>query len=154
MKSSILRMSVLSLLMAVPVLAQVSEIKQSLICMCECGMTVEACEGAMDCSSAAQITATIEKMVAEGKSKDTILAAFIEAYGEKVLAAPTKKGFNLTAWVLPFVAIFAAALVIYLTLGRWVRRRETRVKEEYASRLKKVDSRLQALLDEELQQYE
>ncbi|MBI2950682.1 cytochrome c-type biogenesis protein CcmH, partial [bacterium] len=42
-------------------------------------------------------------------------------YGEVVLAAPTKKGFNLTAWILPFVAILAGAGIVRAVVKRWTR---------------------------------
>jgi cytochrome c-type biogenesis protein CcmH len=97
----------------------ISEIKKSLVCSCDCNMTVEACEGAMACQAAEKVTAEASKYIGQGMNKQAILAAFTTKYGEKVLAAPTKTGFNLTAWVMPFVAIFAGGLFIVLVLGRW-----------------------------------
>lgn len=41
-------------------------------------------------------------------------------FREQVLAVPTKKGFNLTAWILPFVALVAGAALIYALLRLWV----------------------------------
>ena len=44
--------------------------------------------------------------------------------GTKILAAPPKKGFNLLAWLLPFVALFGGALVLGLLAWRWSHTRE------------------------------
>ena len=46
----------------------------------------------------------------------------MDTYGETLLAAPTKKGFNLTAWVTPFLAILVGGCLVVLTLIRWTKR--------------------------------
>ncbi len=97
----------------------VGEITQELTCTCGCSMVVSACEGAMECSAANGIKAQVMEKLSLGQSKDEIIGYFVSRYGEKVLSAPTKKGFNLTAWVLPFVAIVSGGGILYFTLKRW-----------------------------------
>ncbi len=97
------------------------DIKKSLVCLCDCSMTVEACQGSMACTSADNLTMEAQQYVEQGMNKEAILAAFISKYGEYILAAPTKHGFNLTAWVLPFALIILAGLVIVGVLRYWVR---------------------------------
>ena len=101
-----------------------SDIKNSLICQCECGMTVEACEGSMACSVASRLTEEARNMIIAGQDKEQILAAFVAKYGEKVLSAPTKKGFNLTAWIMPFLVLFLTAGVIVRVVQRWAAREQ------------------------------
>ena len=149
-----LLISILVMSFALSAAAQVSTIKQSLICLCGCGMTVEACEGAMTCTSAAKIAASVEKMVAEGKTNEEVLAAFVEAYGEKVLAAPTKKGLNLTAWILPFVLTLTAAAVLYLWISRRTRQRKSSPPGQVDRRRLNDEPRYEALLNDELQNYD
>jgi len=84
-------------------------------------MTVEACEGSMACESAKKLTAEATGYLAQGLDKKGVLAAFTAKYGEQILAAPTKSGFNLTAWILPFAALFFAGMAIAFALRRWVR---------------------------------
>lgn len=95
------------------------EIKKSLSCLCDCNMIVEACEGAMACESAENLTQIAKESIDRGMNKQEILASFITRYGERVLAAPTKRGFNLTAWLLPFAAIVFAGFGIVVVLRRW-----------------------------------
>ncbi len=57
-----------------------------------------------------------------GKGEEEILSHFANKYGEKILSSPTTTGFNLTAWVMPFVAVGIGALVVAFTLLRWRRR--------------------------------
>lgn len=64
----------------------------------------------------------IRQKVAQGESKDEIMRYFVEMRGEEILAAPPKKGFALTAYLLPlFVVLNGAGLILVLTF-RWVRR--------------------------------
>ena len=49
------------------------------------------------------------------------MQSFVAEYGEVVLAAPTKKGFNLTAWVLPFVMLVVGGGVVRAVIRRWSR---------------------------------
>jgi cytochrome c-type biogenesis protein CcmH/NrfF len=50
-----------------------------------------------------QMEEEIESFVKAGKSKDEILAHFVEQYGEKILASPVAHGFNLFAWIAPLM---------------------------------------------------
>lgn len=108
------------LLVAEPQQVTVGEIKNSLVCLCECNMTVEACQGSMACKSADDLTLEAEQFIAKGMNKQAILSAFTTKYGEHILAAPTKKGFNLIAWILPFLLILLAGTAIVFMLKRWV----------------------------------
>ncbi len=97
----------------------VGEITQELTCTCGCNMVVSACEGAMECSAADAIKAQVMEKLSEGQSKEEIIGYFVNRYGEKILSAPTKKGFNLTAWILPFFALLFGGGILYFTLKKW-----------------------------------
>ena len=97
----------------------VGEITQELTCTCGCNMVVSACEGAMECSAANGIKAQVMEKLNLGQSKEEIIGYFVNRFGEKILSAPTKRGFNLTAWILPFFALVSGGGVLYLTLKRW-----------------------------------
>ena len=86
-----------------------------------------ACPGRtlLNCTSsqAEQWRELIRQKLAKGESKEQIVQYFVDISGEAVLAAPPKKGFALTAWLLPlFVVLNGAFLIIALT-RRWARRR-------------------------------
>ncbi len=118
------------LAVAIPVVAvddgpSFSELEESLTCQCGCGLTVHSCNH-LQCPSAIPLRAEIREQMALGKDKDGILGYFREKYGEKILSAPTTRGFNLLAWTLPFVAVAIGGLLILLIVRRWVRQREAR----------------------------
>jgi cytochrome c-type biogenesis protein CcmH len=85
------------------------------------------CNTTLDQSSspaARQIEAFISARIAAGDSKNEIKDRLVAEYGASILAAPPKKGFNLLAWLLPFVALFGGALVLALLAWRWSNTRE------------------------------
>jgi len=86
----------------------------------------------------------------EGLGRDEILLRFRDKYGEKILSAPTVEGFNLTAWLVPFVMLAAGAAVVATTLVRWRATRETSPSEAVPRPLSELDRRrLQAELAKE-----
>ncbi len=94
----------------------VREVESDLVCQCGCTMVLISC----DCSTSEQMRELIGKMIDEGKSKGQIVNFFVDQYGEDALAAPTKKGFNLTVWVLPFAAIAVGGAGIFFVLRAWI----------------------------------
>ena len=87
------------------------------------------CNTTLDQSSspaARQIESFIKARIAAGDSKSEIKDKLVAEYGQQILAAPPAKGFNLLAWLLPFVALFGGAVVLGLLAWHWSRRREPR----------------------------
>lgn len=106
------------------------DIANELACQCGCGYTVAACGGAMQCDVGDQMAVLVSQKVKKGETKEEILAYFVNQYGEKVLAAPTKQGFNLTAWITPFLAVGAGGTVVYFVLREWLANRRIREENE------------------------
>lgn len=94
---------------------------------CPLGMTMQLdiCEAAL----AMQVKAYIKTRLEQGDTREQIIQYLLGQYGEQILNAPTKQGFNLTAWSLPFVAIFSGGGVVFLVLRGWMARREESAKE-------------------------
>jgi cytochrome c-type biogenesis protein CcmH len=94
------------------------DIEESLTCQCGCGLTVHSCNH-LQCGSALPLREEIREQMAAGNDKDAVLAHFAEKYGEKILSSPGATGFNLLAWVTPFVLVGVGAVVVGVTLMRW-----------------------------------
>jgi cytochrome c-type biogenesis protein CcmH len=96
------------------------EIEESLTCQCGCGLTVHSCNH-LQCPSAIPLRQEIREQMAKGLGKSDILSYFQEKYGEKILSSPTTTGFNLAAWVTPFVLLLFGSAFVVVTLRRWQR---------------------------------
>lgn len=96
------------------------ELEESLTCQCGCGLTVHSCNH-LQCPSAIPLRQEIREQMALGLDKEAILAHFESKYGEKILSAPTTRGFNLAAWTTPFVLVLLGTAFVVVTLRRWQR---------------------------------
>jgi len=94
----------------------------ALTCQCSCGLTVHSCNH-LQCSFAIPAKEQIAEQLEQGASREAILASFVTRYGEKVLSAPTAAGFNLAAWITPFLVILLGAAGIGLIARRWAKNR-------------------------------
>jgi len=131
------------------------EIETMLVCQDDCGMIVSVCDN----STAEYMRGIIKQKLAQGMGKDEVLKEFVKIYGTKVLAAPPKEGFNITAWVTPFIAILVGALVIYFVVDKWVFNKEEDEEVavaggQIARKLDRVQlEEYEGKLDEELKKY-
>jgi cytochrome c-type biogenesis protein CcmH len=81
-------------------------IDRMLMCPICAGQTIDQSQSAL----AGQMRLLVREMLAQGATRQEVLGFFADRYGQKVLAAPPKSGFNLLAWVLPAVGVVAALL--------------------------------------------
>ncbi len=93
-------------------------LEESLTCQCGCGLTVHSCNH-LQCPSAIPLRQELREQMDKGGSREAILQYFAEKYGEKILSAPTTTGFNLAAWVTPFVVVALGGIFVVWTLRRW-----------------------------------
>ncbi len=93
----------------------VSDVAEELYCPLCSGLTVDVCE----LEVCVDMRAIIADKLAAGESPEQIQAFFVEQYGQQVLGKPSTRGFDLTAWIMPFLALLLAAV----GLGAWLRGR-------------------------------
>ena len=93
----------------------VNDVAKELYCPLCSGLRVDVCELQV-CDDMREV---IAGKLANGESPEQIKAYFVEQYGQKVVAKPSTEGFHLTAWVMPFIGLFAAALLLFF----WLRQR-------------------------------
>ena len=98
--------------------AILSDLENQLMCKCDdkCGKVLINCT----CSTADKNRKKFTKMLESGLTVDQIVQQQVEKYGETVLSAPTKNGFNLTAWVIPFGALMIGGVGLRRLLNGWV----------------------------------
>ena len=58
----------------------------------------------------------IKTFIDQGKSEQEIINHYVDLYGERILAIPIAKGFNIMVWVAPIIVGLLAIgiLIIYL----------------------------------------
>jgi len=81
-----------------------------------CGTTLEL---ASEAPQAIRQREFIRDQIAQGQTKEEIKDALVAEFGPEVLALPDTEGFDLAAWIVPGLAVIAAAVAIFLGLRRW-----------------------------------
>ena len=71
--------------------------------------------------TASQMRGIIRERLAAGESPAEVRAYFVEKYGEWILLAPPKSGFNLLVWVVPFAGLGLGLVLVAVVLRRWSR---------------------------------
>ena len=110
-----------------------------------CGTTLDQ----SDSTIAQNMKMFIAAQIRAGKSKGEIEDALVSQFGEAVLAAPPKEGFNLLAWLLPLIGLFVAIPIVGWAAWRWSRGREPPPSEE-----ERLDPELDRLVDTELARFD
>jgi len=88
-----------------------------------CLVCREPLQQSPDAPQAQRERALINSLIAQCKSKSEIKAALVQQFGDRVLALPPSKGFSLSAYVVPGLAVVAALAAIGAAAVRWRRRR-------------------------------
>ncbi len=56
--------------------------------------------------------AEIRDRLLKGENVEAIVQSFVARVGSQVLSAPTMKGFDITAWIMPFVILCLGAIIV------------------------------------------
>ncbi len=130
-----------------------AELERELVCP-TCQTTLEL----SDAPIADRMRAFIRERIAAGDTKSEIKEKLVAQFGEGVLAAPPKEGFNLLAWALPLAGGLAAACVLGVAVRRWTRARDAdgdgAVVAASANGRGALDPDLERRLDEELARFD
>jgi cytochrome c-type biogenesis protein CcmH len=96
-------------------------------CQCGCTLDVFTCRTTdFSCQVSPAMHRDVAALVQGGYSAQEIIDAFVGTYGQRVLMAPTKSGFNLVAWFTPGIALLIGAAAVAIV----VRRLKTRSSEK------------------------
>ncbi|MGI8632979.1 MAG: cytochrome c-type biogenesis protein [Solirubrobacterales bacterium] len=63
----------------------------------------------------------IQRLIANGATKQEVKDALVAEYGPEVLAVPDTHGFDLAAWLVPGVGLVVAAGALMVAARRWRR---------------------------------
>jgi cytochrome c-type biogenesis protein CcmH len=128
-----------------------AELEKKFICP-TCQTTLELSNAPV----ADRMRAFIRERIAVGDSESEISAALVAQFGEEVLAAPPKEGFDLIAWVLPLAGGAVAIGALGVALRRWSRTRAEpgAAATPSANGRPPLDPELERRLDEELARFD
>jgi len=101
----------------------IQAIEKRLKCTCGCGLDVYTCRTTdFTCPVSPGLHRKVMAMAGAGMSAEQIIADFVRENGVVMLMAPPARGFNLTAYLLPGVAILGTGAAMVFMILRWARR--------------------------------
>jgi cytochrome c-type biogenesis protein CcmH len=65
-----------------------------------------------------EIKANIRKLLAEGKTQEQILDAYVAEYGDRILAEPPARGFSAALYVLPWIFLAGSIGLVVVVIRR------------------------------------
>lgn len=92
-----------------------------LMCMCGCNQILTACNH-VGCTTSSEMLKKLDIVVARNEPDNLTLQAFVQEYGERVLAEPPHTGFNRVAWFIPGVAFALGLVIVVMVISHWRRR--------------------------------
>jgi cytochrome c-type biogenesis protein CcmH len=94
-------------------------------CQCGCTLDVYTCRTTdFSCQVSPAMHRDVMALVEGGYSAPEIIDAFVDTYGERVLMAPKKEGFNWAGYIVPFAAVGGGAVAVAAVLRGMHRRSE------------------------------
>ncbi|CAN5506324.1 hypothetical protein BH09GEM1_BH09GEM1_16000 [soil metagenome] len=92
-------------------------LEREIRCQCGCTLDVYICRTTdFSCQVSPAMHRDIISLVEGGYSAKEIIDAFVTTYGEKVLMAPKREGFNLAGYLVPFAALGVGAIALTAVL--------------------------------------
>jgi cytochrome c-type biogenesis protein CcmH len=100
----------------------VKAIEHRIKCTCGCSLDVFTCRTTdFTCTTSPAMHRVVMARLDSSMTAEQVVAAFEAQYGQSVLMQPPKRGFNWTAYIMPFIGLgFGLALVTAL-MRRWVK---------------------------------
>lgn len=89
-----------------------------MMCTCGCGQILLECNH-VGCQSSDKMRDELMVALDKGDNDDLILQGFVQEYGPTVIAAPTARGFNRVAWIMPFAVLAVGIAFITWLVHAW-----------------------------------
>jgi cytochrome c-type biogenesis protein CcmF len=97
-----------------------ADLEDEIMCSCGgCRSSIKDCP-MVNCHGETAQTAKLQQLIAEGKTREEIIATFVRDFGgEDVLMRPRDEGFNRLAWMFPYIVAAVAFGAVFLAARRW-----------------------------------
>lgn len=103
--------------------AAIQAIEKRIHCTCGCNLDVYTCRTTdFSCTTSPRMHREVMRLVDAGMTGNQVVAQFVREYGEAILMAPPKEGFNLAGYFTPGAVILTAGALLVMAMRRWVRR--------------------------------
>jgi cytochrome c-type biogenesis protein CcmH/NrfF len=102
-----------------------------IMCTCGCGQMLLKCNH-VGCPNSARMIGQLHDQLGDGRpgapagdtnrSDEDVLNFFRTQWGVTAVVEPSQHGFELLAWILPFVGLIAGTILLMIVVAKWKRR--------------------------------
>ena len=114
----------------------VKAIEHKIKCTCGCSLDVFTCRTTdFACATSPAMHRVVMARLDSSMTADQVVAAFEAQYGQSVLMQPPRRGFNWTAYIMPFVGLGFGLALVFALMRRWVktaRRQDGKTASEHS----------------------
>lgn len=122
------------------------DLEHRIKCQCGCVLDIFTCRTTdFSCQVSPAMHRDVLSLVSGGYTAGEILPAFQTVYGERVLMAPVKEGFNWLGYLLPSALIGAGGIVLFAAIRRFGRRAELEYTAEPVAPIDATPAELDAV---------
>jgi cytochrome c-type biogenesis protein CcmH len=121
LQTLLLCLAIFTLLGAGDPASRFNEIGHQMMCICGCNQILLECNH-VGCPASDGMRNELMAAVSRGDSDSLVEQSFVQKYGPTVLAAPTAKGFDRVAYIIPFVVLILGFGLIMLVIRSWKNR--------------------------------
>lgn len=94
------------------------QLGSKLMCMCGCNEILTACNH-VGCTVSTKMLKELDQRIAAGDSDDLITQEFVQEYGQQVMAEPPAEGFDVLAWIIPWIAFAMGLAIVVVVIRHW-----------------------------------
>ena len=98
--------------------ARFNDLGHRMMCVCGCNQILLECNH-VGCAYSTRMRNELAAAIDRGDNDDLALQSFVQKYGTVVIAAPTTKGFNRVAWIMPYLALVLGIGGVVLIVRTW-----------------------------------
>ena len=95
-----------------------NDLGHKLMCACGCRQVLLECNH-VGCRYSDRMRDELMAAIQRGDNDNLTLQSFVQKYGPTVLAAPTTKGFDRVAWIMPYVALLLGLTGTVVLVRMW-----------------------------------
>jgi len=95
-----------------------NDLGHRMMCVCGCNQILLECNH-VGCQYSDRMRDQLAAAIQRDNSDDSVLQSFVQEYGTTVLAAPTAKGFDKVAWIMPFAVFLTGSLLAVAVIRNW-----------------------------------
>jgi cytochrome c-type biogenesis protein CcmH len=98
--------------------ARFNDLGHRMMCVCGCHQILLECNH-VGCQYSTRMRDELTAAVEREGSDDLALQWFVQTYGTIVIAAPSAKGFDRIAWIMPYLVLVFGLSTVVLIVRAW-----------------------------------